>query len=118
MPQIGNNFVGTYVISETSARSLRAIDNPAALEYLNEIIAETIGSKILKTMVHKFTPIGVTAISIISESHISIHSFPEFLRLTVDIFCCNCHIDLTKADVAIRRVLEIAEGDFTVSARF
>lgn len=116
--QIGNNFTGTYVINQRFARSMRAIDNEAALVYLNEVIAESIGSTILKTMVHKFTPIGVTAISIISESHISIHSFPEFSRITVDIFCCNCHIDLTQADVCIRKLLDIESGSFTVAERF
>lgn len=118
MLQIGNNFTGTYVINQGSQRSMRAIDNEAALTYLNEAIAESIGSAILKTMVHKFSPIVVTTISIISESHISIHSFPEFSRITVDIFCCNCHIDLTQADVCIRRLLDIESGSFTVVERF
>lgn len=116
--QIGNNFTGTYVINQGSQRSMKAIDNEAALVYLNEAIAESIGSTILKTMAHKFAPIGVTAISIISESHISIHSFPEFCRITVDIFCCNCQVDLTQADVCIRKLLDIESGSFTVVERF
>jgi len=114
---IGNNLLGSYRISPASQRSLRALDNVAALEYLVERISDAIGSKIIKVFSHKFTPIGVTSIAIISESHISIHSFPEFERLTVDIFCCNVHVDISKADVCIRRILEIEDGSYVIVKR-
>lgn len=116
--QIGNNFYATYAVNPSSLRSVRALDDVAALEYLNTAIAKAIGSKIVKTISHKFQPIGVTSIAIISESHISLHSFPEYLRITVDIFSCNCDVDISKADACIRRILEIEEGSYVVTERF
>ncbi|NIR49353.1 adenosylmethionine decarboxylase [candidate division KSB1 bacterium] len=38
---------------------------------------------------HKFQPIGVTVISIINESHIAIHTYPEAHHASVDIFHCS-----------------------------
>lgn len=115
---IGKNLFGSYTISKKSARSLAALDKVDAMGYLVESISEAIGSTVIKTMSHKFSPIGVTSIAIISESHISLHSFPEFQRLTVDIFCCNCDVDLAQADVCIRRILDIEESSYVVVERF
>ena len=115
--KIGRNFLATYIISEKSERSLCALDKVTALEYLNEQIAEAIGSTVVGVISHKFSPIGVTAIAIISESHISLHSFPEFRMLTVDIFCCNCEVDITKTDVCIRRILEVEAGSYEIIDR-
>jgi S-adenosylmethionine decarboxylase proenzyme len=38
---------------------------------------------------HKFDPIGVTVISIINESHIAIHTYPEAHHASIDIFHCS-----------------------------
>lgn len=38
---------------------------------------------------HKFEPIGVTIIALISESHVAIHTFPEAHHVSVDIFTCS-----------------------------
>lgn len=38
---------------------------------------------------HKFDPIGVTIISVINESHIAIHTYPEAHHASVDIFHCS-----------------------------
>ena len=37
----------------------------------------------------KFEPYGVTAVCLLSESHISIHSWPEKGEAAVDIFTCG-----------------------------
>ena len=38
---------------------------------------------------HKFDPIGVTAIVMISESHLSVHTWPEHGYAAMDIFTCS-----------------------------
>ena len=40
---------------------------------------------------HKFSPQGVTAIALLSESHISIHTWPETGVAVCDIFTCGDH---------------------------
>ncbi|MDP3882713.1 MAG: adenosylmethionine decarboxylase [Candidatus Staskawiczbacteria bacterium] len=46
----------------------------------------------LKTSVYKFDPQGVTGIVLLSESHISLHSWPEIGYMGVDIFTCGEHV--------------------------
>ena len=38
---------------------------------------------------HKFDPIGVTALVMISESHLSVHTWPEHGYAAMDIFTCS-----------------------------
>jgi S-adenosylmethionine decarboxylase len=38
---------------------------------------------------HKFTPHGVTAIALLAESHISIHTWPENNAAVCDVFTCG-----------------------------
>jgi S-adenosylmethionine decarboxylase proenzyme len=44
---------------------------------------------LLNIISHKFDPIGVTVISIINESHIAIHTYPEASHASIDIFHCS-----------------------------
>ena len=38
---------------------------------------------------HKFDPYGVTAIALLAESHISIHTWPEKCMAVCDVFTCG-----------------------------
>lgn len=42
---------------------------------------------------HHFSPYGVSGAVIISESHLAIHTWPEFRYAAVDIFTCGDTID-------------------------
>jgi len=42
---------------------------------------------------HKFSPYGVSGVVVIAESHIAIHTWPEYLYAAVDIFTCGDTID-------------------------
>ena len=52
------------------------------------------GATIVGESFHKFNPVGVTGIVSIAESHISIHTWPEFKYAAVDIFSCGEDFDL------------------------
>ncbi len=46
-------------------------------------------AKVLNLISNKFDPQGVTAIALLAESHISIHTWPESQYSAVDIFTCG-----------------------------
>ena len=50
------------------------------------------GATVCQTIHKKFDPQGVTVLCLLSESHISIHTYPELGNCYVDIFTCgNCN---------------------------
>ena len=44
---------------------------------------------LLDLRVYPFSPIGVTGVAIVSESHIMIHTWPEHGYAAVDVFTCG-----------------------------
>ena len=44
---------------------------------------------LINIMSHKFYPQGVTAIALLAESHMSIHTWPETGRAAVDVYTCG-----------------------------
>jgi len=53
--------------------------------------AQLCKSTLLDVSSHKFDPQGVTAIALLAESHISIHTWPEMGIAVCDVFTCGDH---------------------------
>jgi S-adenosylmethionine decarboxylase len=47
------------------------------------------GATVCQTIHKKFDPQGVTVLCLLSESHISIHTWPEEEKAAVDVYCCG-----------------------------
>lgn len=61
-------------------------------EYITQMLYETtihMGATFLNTHTHKFEPQGVTAVTLLAESHISIHTWPEKYMAVCDVFTCG-----------------------------
>ena len=54
-----------------------------------EFWIDSSGSETKKESYHKFEPQGVTAMLLLSESHISIHTWPEKKSACLDILSCK-----------------------------
>jgi len=51
--------------------------------------AKLANATVLNLISNKFEPQGVTAIALLAESHLSIHTWPESYYSAVDIFTCG-----------------------------
>ena len=47
------------------------------------------GAEIVEECIHEFEPIGVTYFAVITTSHFSVHTWPEYGYAAVDIFSCT-----------------------------
>ena len=64
--------------------------------FIREALTEAVkrsGATLLSLTSHNFTPQGVTALALLSESHLSIHTWPELGYAAVDAFTCGAHTD-------------------------
>lgn len=52
-------------------------------------ICKEMNAKIVKTISHEFYPQGISMVSIISKSTISLHTWPEKNYVSIDIFSCS-----------------------------
>lgn len=46
-------------------------------------------TEVLELAFHKFSPQGVSGVVVISESHLSIHTWPEYGYAAIDVFTCG-----------------------------
>jgi len=71
---------------------------------LMENAAIASGATVLKTVSHKFDPQGITAICLLSESHISIHSWPEEGKAALDVYTCGTSNPKIVCDIIIQQL--------------
>ena len=73
--------------------------------------AKLANAKVLDLVSYKFEPQGVTAIALLAESHLSIHTWPEAHYSAVDIFTCGQKMEPDKSCKYLIEVL-MAEEHF------
>jgi len=59
-------------------------------------------ARIVETAFHRFSPHGVSGVVIIAESHLSVHTWPEYEYAAIDIFTCGEDI---RADLACNHII-------------
>ena len=70
------------------------------LDFVREAMltaARDCGATIMGESFHRFSPQGVSGVVVIAESHLSIHSWPEYDYAAVDIFTCGTTVVPEKA---------------------
>ena len=72
---------------------------------------------VLNLISNKFEPQGVTAIALLAESHISIHTWPESNYSAVDIFTCGQNMMPELASQYLIEVLKAEEHSLRVIKR-
>ena len=96
--------IGRHVILEMwGCDNLESVDT--AERALREMVV-ALDVNLLDLRVYPFSPVGVTGIAIVSESHLVIHTWPEHGYAAVDIFTCGSPRDPQEAVNVLRRLFE------------
>ncbi|MDD4294143.1 MAG: adenosylmethionine decarboxylase [Candidatus Omnitrophica bacterium] len=81
-------YAGVHLILE-----IRDAANLSSLPKVRKALQDSvkaIGATLLGIDLHKFSPSGgISGMAIISESHLSIHSWPEYGYAALDVFTCG-----------------------------
>lgn len=81
-----------------------------ALRELCISATEKAGLTVVGDHFYQFEPQGVTGAVLLAESHLAIHTWPEFGSATVDVYVCNYTADNTakakKLFAALRQALQ------------
>ena len=103
-------ILGRHLVVEYSGCDSGILGNADLLEeYLNEAVRKS-GATIVRSVFHRYNPQGVSGVVVIAESHISIHTWPEYGYAAVDFFTCGQSVDPHKAHEYIERVLCCSES--------
>ena len=80
---------GTHLLIECHGCPAALLDDQKQLEAALRAAAEAIGAKVVGALFHRFAPQGVTGVLLLSESHASVHSWPERGYAAVDVYTCG-----------------------------
>ncbi|WP_333653331.1 adenosylmethionine decarboxylase [Dissulfurispira sp.] len=87
--------------------------NPEILKDLGKVkdalvsAAKEARATIIDVSFHEFNPFGISGMVVIAESHLSIHTWPEYGYAAVDIFTCG---DIIKPEVAANYLIDRFES--------
>ncbi len=85
--------------------------DPARLSDLEHVTtamlaaAERAGATIITHNFHHFSPLGVSGAVIIAESHLAIHTWPEYRFAAVDLFTCVSRVEPRRALLHLKEAL-------------
>jgi S-adenosylmethionine decarboxylase len=96
--------IGRHVILEMwGCQNLESVET--AERALREMVV-ALDVNLLDLRVYPFSPVGVTGIAIVSESHLVIHTWPEYGYAAVDLFTCGAVRDPQEAVNVLRRLFK------------
>ncbi|MCK6258017.1 adenosylmethionine decarboxylase [Fictibacillus sp. KIGAM418] len=98
--------MGRHVIAELWGCNSEKLNDMRFIEETFVDAALKAGAEIREVAFHKFAPHGVSGVVIISESHLTIHSFPEHGYASIDVYTCGDRIDPNVAADYISQALE------------
>ncbi len=101
--------LGIHLLIELTSCNRQKINNLDYLERIMAQAAEEAGATVLKTAFQDFNPQGVSGVVVIAESHLTIHTWPEYGYAAVDIFTCGTKVDPWKAADFLNEHLEANE---------
>lgn len=85
--------LGKQILVEFYDCESNSINDVEYIENSMLTAAQKAHATIISHNFHKFSPYGVSGMVVIAESHISIHTWPEYNYAAVDIFTCGDTID-------------------------
>lgn len=109
--------LGVHHIAELCECNESLLNNS---EFISSSLREAIkiaNATLIEEVKYEFTPQGITAICLLSESHISIHTWPEKKYAAIDIFTCGDHTSPEKACNFMIDVLESKKNKLTILKR-
>jgi S-adenosylmethionine decarboxylase proenzyme len=82
-------YLGTHLLAEFFACQTDKLDDVQFIREEMENAALAANATIVQTAFHRFNPYGVSGVVVIAESHVTIHTWPEYNYAAIDVFTCG-----------------------------
>ncbi len=86
-------ILGKHLLVEFTDCDRKALNDLKRMEKILLEAAQKAGATIVDSIFHLYNPHGVSGVIVIAESHMSIHTWPEYGYAAVDFFTCGERVD-------------------------
>lgn len=87
------NALGRHILVEFIGCSPDILNDVSVIETAMVNAAQKAGATVIQSTFHHFSPFGVSGVVVIQESHLAIHTWPEYQYAAVDLFTCGESVD-------------------------
>lgn len=113
-------IIGKHLTVDMYGCSFANLDNLEFIKHAMVTAVKEANMTLLDFSSYKFEPQGLTALALLAESHMSIHTYPELGYAAIDVFTCGDHSRPDKAVSVLKQFLKpektkttnIKRGDF------
>ena len=81
--------LGNHILVEFMNCDPHIMNDVSAIERDMVAAAQKAGATVINSTFHHFSPYGVSGVVVIQESHLAIHTWPEYGYAAVDLFTCG-----------------------------
>ena len=99
------NALGRHILAEFFECEPEILNDAQRIELYMKRAAIECGATIVSSTFHAFNPHGVSGVVVIAESHLAIHTWPEYGYAAVDVFTCGETVDPAVATEALKEYL-------------
>lgn len=85
--------LGRHILVEFTGCLADVLNDVATIEKSMIEAAQIAGATVISSNFHHFSPWGVSGVVVIQESHLAIHTWPEYKYASVDLFTCGETVD-------------------------
>lgn len=85
--------LGRHILVEFNQCSPEALNDVILIEKGMVEAAREAGATVINSTFHHFSPFGVSGVVVIQESHLAIHTWPEYGYAAVDLFTCGDQVN-------------------------
>lgn len=80
---------GRHLLMEYQGCDRAILDDPERLEGLMRAAASAAHATVVAAVFHAFSPCGTSGVLVLQESHLSIHTWPEYGYAAMDFYTCG-----------------------------
>jgi S-adenosylmethionine decarboxylase len=95
-----------HIIADFSGCPLELLEYGKSGDKILEQAVQESGLNCVLIRYHQFSPVGYTAAALLTESHITLHTWPEYESVQIDIFTCGSHENAKKSYQILKRIFK------------
>ena len=117
MTDLGKVALFEVAVRHDGEPTTSPLNDAKKLKKILREIAKVCKLTVLRTSTHQFEPYGVTSLFLLSESHLSIHTWPEHGKFAMDVYSCNDNYSEMEIEDIIRKYLPVEHIQIEIKNR-
>jgi S-adenosylmethionine decarboxylase len=95
--------IGRHVLADLYECDPAVLDDVVRVEAALRQAALAAKATVVGAVFHRFVPQGASGVLLVAESHLSVHTWPEYGFAAADLFTCSATLDADAALAVLQR---------------